>query len=301
MTTERKYIDFEVTIADSQTVNHYLDYLTIKPGVNLNIEGDCKDYSISDLARNYENPFCLWPVREQLGHTSRFREENNLPQHLFQIVGGRINCDKKSTIQTWSVHSQPQWTTIRDKAIYLNVGDLNACWAGAEAIQAAWTDETLILDATTFQHEREVGVAYPCYLDWDLAEHNPVKLESFNDLICDQDDLLIERILQEIHPVSAMKFMGLDIDEFNSKGLLKASNNAGGRYVEDYIFKGVPNWYIKAYFLNKGLSDFIQRNFKHIVIVGAAKAIGQGDFKPSKLFQYLAALGRRDTMVVFLD
>lgn len=61
------------------------------------------------------------------------------------------------------------------------------------------------------------------------------------------------------------------------------------------------NWFLKAQYLSDSLHQVYPRNFRNIVIYGAAKLIAQDHLKVTKLQQYLAAMGRTGTRLILVD
>lgn len=61
------------------------------------------------------------------------------------------------------------------------------------------------------------------------------------------------------------------------------------------------NWFLKAQYLSDSLHKVYPRNFRNIVIYGAAKLIAQDHLKVTKLQQYLAAMGRTGTRLILVD
>lgn len=264
-----------------------------------------------DIAHAYDCPFRLYaPYAAADVDAKRYTANNNIPEHFYQIIGTKIHEERFSSY--WLGKEKPDWTRIRDRVIQLNVNNISVAYSTAEDVLCAWTDEVLVIDASQPVKEPRMACAgigpdgqiimtsvqasVPPLLG-SYGTHNSITLEEIMAIMDTQEDALIASLLRDLEPQAAMRFMALQPSE-KVVGLRRAA--PPGAAAKD-LYTGLPEWLVRAKYYTEHLDKRLPRNWRHIVIVGAAKKIGTGEFKPSRLYQWLANMGRVNCVVFFLD
>lgn len=287
-----------------------LDHSSVTPQDFNKLWNKTESLPICLIAHACDNPFKLFvPMHAPGTHANKYPTRNNIPDHFYQVIGNRINNARfPFHIQG---QAQPDWTRLRDMAVHLNVNDVQVACATAEQVACAWTDEVLLIDARS-----NSGRSYPEgipsdgssfkptieYTDLiesdDYGFHGSISLQSVLHYIDRQDEYLNHELLNTFIPMDAMRLISSPITSTCTRGLgLNSCVPLGSQTAH----AGLPNWFIRAKYHNRNLHKHLPRNFRHVVVVGSAKAVATGDFKPAKLFQWLSSLGRSNTTVFFLD
>lgn len=256
------------------------------------------DLTEQDLSRLLDCPFKIFPAFHGKVAIPRkkYKSNDNIATHFYQVAGAIYAQARAATNSFVGV---PEWTHIRDNAIYLNVNNIDTAKSTAEDIACVWMEETLLIDATYGNGSIADFDQHPGrIIDW-ADNHNSMFLYEIMNLIRCQEAYLHDYLLRDVTPSSAMRFISQPEDAF-CDGLVENVNpDDDGK--ADILYEGVPNWFIKSKYNTEYVQTVIERNWRHVVVVGAAKRIARGEFKPAKLFQWLASLGRMNCKVIFLD
>lgn len=258
---------------------------------------DLKDWSMVNSL--LDCPFKIFTPFSIGDGTAKDRyNESNLPTHFFQVLGTIYSNDRQAILNGESVTGVPDWTYIRDNAIYLNVNNIDVAKQTAADIGGVYIEETLVVDATYGNGTRDDVQKHPGLIINGCGDHNSKFLYEIMYLIRMQETKLHEYLLRDLTATSAMRFIS-ESGETICDGLVDGQTVSEEK--TSYLYKGTPNWFIRAKYYTEYMQSGIQRNWRNIVIVGAAKKIATGDFKPAKLFQWLASMGRVNCKVIFLD
>ncbi|ARV77089.1 hypothetical protein PHABIO_461 [Pseudomonas phage Phabio] len=200
---------------------------------------------------------------------------------------------------TLDVHmgTYPSWHRNRDETFTVNAAIENVDWV-FDKLEKTYGYKTLFLRADFVapqgRHGSQAdkdGIWHDVFpLIQEANQQNEIIMSALHRDLSHRDSMLVL-----IDPLTKVYSAGLEEKE-SFDGMVNDDCEP-----DPMKYYGWSNWFLKAKYLSDSLHRVYPRNFRNIVIYGAAKLIAQDHLKVTKLQQYLAAMGRTGTRLILVD